>query len=130
MDATSNFSPELAQVSESKADASGRLFNGQTLQRISTAISLISLAVGFAIFGMLIMINRHQADLNGFSGGSCVAIVGGISAILVGTVFLVAAYLHWRFCARRSVAFPVRRQTARLTFYRAEPAMPIAVLSS
>jgi len=36
----------------------------------------------------LIIINRHQADLNGLAGGSAVAIVGGISALLVGTVFL------------------------------------------
>jgi hypothetical protein len=29
--------------------------------------------------------------------------VGGISAVFVGAVFLVAAYIHWRFCARRPV---------------------------
>jgi len=49
--------------------------------------------------------NRHQADLNGLAGGSAVAMIGGISAILVGTVFLVATYLHWRFCARPSADF-------------------------
>jgi hypothetical protein len=35
-------------------------------------------------------VNRHQADLNGLAGGSAVAIIGGISVILVGAVFLVA----------------------------------------
>jgi hypothetical protein len=58
-----------------------------------------SLSLGFSIFGMLIIVKRHQADLDGLCGGSSVATVGGIGAILVGTAFLVAACLHWRFCA-------------------------------
>jgi hypothetical protein len=45
---------------------------------------------------MLIIVNRNPADLNGTSGGSSIAILGGISAILVGTVFLVATYLYLR----------------------------------
>src|SRR6266403_6079391 len=60
---------------------------------------------------MLIIANRHQADLDGISGGSFVAIVGGIGAILVGTAFLVAACLYCRFCARHSAAFSASRQT-------------------
>ena len=40
--------------------------------------------------------NRHQAELNGLAGGGAVAMIGGISAVLVGTVFLFAACLHWR----------------------------------
>jgi hypothetical protein len=46
---------------------------------------------------MLIFINRRQAELNGLSGGSSLAMICGISAFLVGTVFLVSACLHWRF---------------------------------
>jgi hypothetical protein len=126
MDATTNFSLRVAEGSDAKAEKSKRA----PLEKTATGISLVSLAVGFSILGTLIIANRDQADLSGISGGSSIAIVGGISAILVGTVFLVAAYLHWRFCARRSVAFPVRRQTARLTFSRAEPALPIAVFFS
>jgi hypothetical protein len=65
---------------------------------------------------MLIFINRHQAELNGLSGGSFVAMVGGIRVSLVGTVFLVATCLHWRFCVRHPIALPVRRQSFRFTF--------------
>jgi hypothetical protein len=128
MDATYNFSLGFAQWKESKAETPNRLPRRQTLQKISTGLSLISLALGFSIFGMLIIVNRHQADLNGLSGESSVATVGGIGAILVGTAFLVAACLHWRFCAKRYAALSVRRQSARLTFLRPESAMPIAVL--
>ena len=54
------------------------------------------------------IVNRHQGDLNGLAGGSSVAMIGGISAVLVASVFLVAACLHWRFCVRHPVELPVR----------------------
>ena len=103
MDATHNFSLRFAQRTESKAETTNRLLMRQTLQKISTGMSLISLSLGFSIFGMLIIVNRHQADLDGLCGGSSVATVRGIGAILVGTAFLVAACLHWRSCARVSL---------------------------
>jgi hypothetical protein len=63
----------------------------------------------YQVNAMLIFINRHQAELNGLSGGSSVAMVGGIGVSLVGTFFLVAGCLHWRFCARRPATQAVRR---------------------
>ena len=79
---------------------------------------------------MLIIMNRHQADLNGFLGRSAIAIVVGISVVLVGAVFLVAACLHWRFCARYPLMLPVWRESTRFTFAWPEPATAFAVLSS
>jgi hypothetical protein len=96
MDASTNFSLSFAQALESKAQTSEQLFNRHTLERIATGLSLISQALGFSIFGALVIANRHQADLNDFAGGSFVAMVGGIGAILVGTAFLIAACLYWR----------------------------------
>jgi hypothetical protein len=125
MDAITNFSLRVAEGSDAKPEKPKRA----TLQRIVTGISLVSLAVGFSILGTLIIVNRDQAELNGLSGGSFIAMVGGIGAILVGTAFLVAACLHWRFCARRSAALSVRHQSARLVFSRPEPAIAIAALS-
>src|SRR6516225_8068830 len=100
------------------------------LQRISTGLSLVSLALGFWVFAMLIIINRHQAELNGLSGGSSFAIVGGIGAFLVGMVFLGAACFHWRFCASHPAALPVRRQSARFTFARLNPVTALALVSA
>jgi uncharacterized integral membrane protein len=98
MDATYNFSFGFGQGKDSKTKTSNRLFNQQALQVISTGVSLISLSLGFSIFGILILVNQHQANLNDLSGNSSLAtIVGGIGAILVGTTFLAAACLHWRF---------------------------------
>jgi hypothetical protein len=123
MDASTNSSLRHAQGSDTQAENPKRA----TLQRIATGISLVSLAVGFSILGALIIIKRDQAALNGFSGDSSIAVVGGISAILVGTVLLVIASLYLWVSARHSVAFPVRCDTARLTFSRTEPAVTIAL---
>ena len=126
MDATANFSLRFARASDSKAETTDRLL---TLRRILTGMCLVSLALGFWVFAMLIIVNRHQAELNGLAGGSSFAMVGGIGAFLVGTVFLVPACLHWSFCVRHPAALPVRRQSARFTFSRPEPAVAFAVLS-
>ena len=128
MDATANFSLRFARASDSKVETPDWFLSRQVLQRIATRMSLVSEAIGFSVLGILIIVNRHQADLNGLAGGSAVAMIGGISAILVGTVFLVATYLHWRFCARHSVELPVRCPSARFTFARPNPVTAIALL--
>jgi hypothetical protein len=100
MDATCNFDLGFAQERVAKSETPNRLSNQQALQMISTGVSLVSLSLGFSIFGILIIVNQHQDDLNDFSGNGFLATIGGVSAILVGTVFLVAACLHWRFCLK------------------------------
>jgi hypothetical protein len=117
MNAASNLSLEFAPLSESKIKTLGRLLNRQTVQRIASATSLISQGAGFSVVGMLIIMNRHQSDLNGLSGGSSVAMAGGVGAILVGTVFLVAACSYCRFCAKRPAAFTTSRQICAATSY-------------
>jgi len=98
MDATYNFSLGFAQGREPKTGTPNRLlFNRQTLQMISTGVSLVSLSLGFSIFGILIIVNPHQADLNDLSSNRFFATLGGVGAILVGAAFLVAGYLHWRW---------------------------------
>ena len=130
MDATANFRLRFARVSASKVETPDWLLSRQALQRIATRLSLVSEAIAFSILGILIIMNRHQADLNGLAGCSAVTMVGGISAILVGTVFLVATYLHWRFCARHSAELLVTLQSARFTFSRPDSVMAFALLSS
>jgi hypothetical protein len=129
MNATSNFTFGFVPASTAKIETPDRLLSRRTLQRIATRMSLVSLALGFWVFAMLIIINRHQAELNGLSGGSSFAMVGAIGAFLVGTVFLGDACFHWRFCASHPATLPVSRQSVRFTFARPEPVMAFAVLS-
>ena len=57
------------------------------LQKISTAISLLGLALGFFGLGLLIIAKDHD-------GGA--SITGGILGTLLGAAFLIAACLHWK----------------------------------
>jgi hypothetical protein len=86
----------FAQGAGPKTETSERLLQRQTLRRIWTTVSLANLSLGFSVFGILIVLNRHRADLNGPSGDSFVAAIGGIGGLVIGIVFLVAACLHLR----------------------------------
>ena len=57
------------------------------LQKISTAIILVGLALGFSVLGLLIIAQEHD-------GGA--SITGGILGILLGAAFLIATCLHWK----------------------------------
>jgi len=130
VDATANFSLRFARPSESKIETTDWVLSRKVLQRIATQISLVGEAIGFSILGILILMNRHQAELNNRSGGSAFAVVGGIGAFLVGTVFLGSACFHWRFCASHPAMLPVRRQSVRFTFAGPEPITAITLLAA
>ena len=57
------------------------------LEKISTTISLLGLALGFSALGLLIVVKEHD-------GGA--SITGGILGILLGAAFLIAACLPWK----------------------------------
>jgi hypothetical protein len=61
MDAIFNFGLRFAQASESKVRMTDRLLMRETVERIATGMRLISQAIGFSIFGTLVIANRHQA---------------------------------------------------------------------
>jgi hypothetical protein len=56
-------------------------------QKISIALSLVGLALGFSVLGLLIIAKEHD-------GGA--SITGGILGILLGAAFLIAARLNWK----------------------------------
>jgi hypothetical protein len=129
MKAITDFSLSFAQRLGFKAEMAEQLCKRATLKRMATGLSLISQAIGFSIIGMLILATRHQAELNDSVGGGSFATAGGISALFVGTAFLIAALLYWRFCARRSTGLALRHKTVRLTFARPELTTAIASLA-
>jgi hypothetical protein len=56
-------------------------------ENISTIISLIGLAFGFSVLGLLIVAKEHH-------GGA--SVTGGILGILLGAAFLTVACLRWK----------------------------------
>jgi hypothetical protein len=73
------------------------------LERISTAISLLGLALGFSVLGLLIVAKEHD-------GGASIS--GGILGILLGVAFLIAVCLHWKRCDQIQSGFQVEEVPA------------------
>ena len=73
------------------------------LEKISTAISLLGLALGFSALGLLMVAKEH---VDGTS------IIGGILGILLGVAFLIAACLHWKCCDQIQGGFQVEEVPA------------------
>jgi hypothetical protein len=63
--------------------------NNIRLQRILTSVSLVTQAFGFAILGSLMTLR---------AGSDSGARIGGLLAVLTGTMFLLAAIAYWRTC--------------------------------
>jgi uncharacterized membrane protein YidH (DUF202 family) len=57
------------------------------LEKISTAISLFALALGFSVLGLLIVAKGRE---------DAASVAGGILGIFLGATFLIAACLHWK----------------------------------
>ena len=68
-----------------EAQLESKMRTQSRLQKISTAISLFSMAMSFSVLGLMIVVNQHD-------GGA--SIPGGIFGILLGATFLIAACLH------------------------------------
>jgi hypothetical protein len=73
------------------------------LEKISTAICLVGLALGFSVLGLLIVAKEQD-------GGA--SIIGGILGILLGAAFLIAACLHWKCCGQIQGGFQVEEVPA------------------
>jgi len=69
----------------------------RSAQRVSTGISLVILALGFSLIGLLSLTHGPLAgDSLAFSATSCV--VGGWASLAAGSIFLWAAFVYWRRC--------------------------------
>ena len=67
------------------------------VQKISAGISLVILALGFSLIGLLSLTRGPLAgDSIAFSATSC--IVGGWAGLAAGSIFLGAAFVYWRRC--------------------------------
>jgi hypothetical protein len=73
------------------------------LEKISTAVSLLGLALGFSALGLLIVAREHD-------GGA--SITGGILGIFLGAAFLIATCLHWKRCDKIQGGFQVEEVPA------------------
>jgi hypothetical protein len=73
------------------------------LEKISTTISLLGLALGFSALGLLIVAKEHD---------DAASISGGILGILLGAAFLIAACLLWKCVGQIQSGFRVEEVQA------------------
>ena len=65
-----------------------------SVQRVSAGISLVILALGFSLIGLLSLTHGPLAgDSLAFSATSCV--LGGWAGLAAGSIFLGAAFVYW-----------------------------------
>ncbi len=65
------------------------------VQKISAGISLVILALGFSLIGLLSLTRGPLVgDSLAFSPTSCV--IGGWAGLAAGSIFLGAAFVYWR----------------------------------
>jgi len=70
----------------------------QQYQRISAGVSLVLLALGFSVIGIMSLVHPMLSDdPTASSATGCV--IGGWASIGTATVFLFAAFVYWRWNA-------------------------------
>ena len=86
------------------------------LKRIAAGVSLIMLALGFLLLGILSFMNRLQGELavgSALEKNCCVA--GSVVSVLAGGIFLVAACIYWsRWPAGPLAAREEQRKSSRI----------------
>jgi hypothetical protein len=68
----------------------------RSLQRISTGISLLVLALGFSSLGILSFIGTYQdSAVYGFSFPDTYSLLGSTISMIAGATSLLGAFLYW-----------------------------------
>jgi hypothetical protein len=67
----------------------------RSAQKISAGISLVILALGFSLIGLLSLMHGPLAG-DSFAFGTISCIVGGWAGLGAGTIFFCAAFVYWR----------------------------------
>jgi hypothetical protein len=81
-----------AQQMETK-DAVGRK---NYLRRAAPRISIVILALGFSVLGILSLMNKHQVcAASGLTFEDASSIIGGTASFMLGGIFLIAGCLRW-----------------------------------
>jgi hypothetical protein len=85
------------------------------LKRIAVGVSLIMLALGFLLLGILSFMNRLRGELvvgSALEKNCCIA--GSAVSVLAGTIFLVAGCIYWsRLPAEPPAAGEEQRKRSR-----------------
>jgi hypothetical protein len=66
------------------------------LRRAAPRISIVILALGFSVLGVLSLMNKHQVwAASGLTLEDASSIIGGTASFMLGGIFLIAGSLPW-----------------------------------
>ena len=66
------------------------------LRRVAPRISIVILALGFSVLGVLSLMHKHQVcAASGLTFEDASSIIGGTASFMLGGVFLIAGTLRW-----------------------------------
>jgi hypothetical protein len=68
----------------------------RNIKRFSAGLSLVTLALGFFLLGILSFLRWHGELAIESAMEQCCCVAGGAVSVFTGTVFFVAACLYWR----------------------------------
>jgi hypothetical protein len=69
---------------------------GVDLGRTVVRISILTLALGFSLLGLLSLLNKHQVCAeSGISFENALSIIGGTTSFMLGGIILIVGTLHW-----------------------------------
>ena len=68
----------------------------QELGTKAVRLSMVTLALGFCLLGLLSLLNKHQVcGESGITFENALSIIGGTTSFMLGGIVLVVGPLHW-----------------------------------
>jgi hypothetical protein len=66
------------------------------LRKPVVRLSIVTLALGFSLLGLLSLLNKHQVcGESGITFENALSIIGGSTSFMLGGIFLVVGVFHW-----------------------------------
>jgi hypothetical protein len=67
-----------------------------SLGKTAARLSILTLALGFSLLGLLSLLNKHQVCAeSGITFENASSIIGGTASFMLGGLFLIFGLFHW-----------------------------------
>jgi hypothetical protein len=79
-----------------KMDRNDALGQKHDLRQTAVRLSIVTLAFGFCLLGLLSLLKKHQVcSESGITFENALSIIGGTTSFMLGGIFLVVGAFHW-----------------------------------
>ena len=79
-----------------EVEAMNALGQKHDLRKTVVRTSIVTLALGFTLLGLLSLLNKHQVCAeSGLTFENALSIIGGTTSFMLGGLFLIVGVFHW-----------------------------------